>query len=192
MIGSLENGVAIANFLKDYAAATPIVIDPVMKASAGGNLSAAVEDLIGFYTEELCPLATVVTPNLEEAKLFGSSGASQSEQAISLLDILNCKAVVLKGGHSNDDTITDVLAVKSGRTPIEMSAPKIDCKNLHGTGCTLSSIMAAELAKGFSIKDAFITASVKMKDIIAKSSEYKLGSSDYGPLNIFNYHSSQS
>ena len=195
MVGSLENGIAIARCLKEYAATIPIVIDPVMKASSGGNLSASIETMVDFYKEELCPMATVVTPNLDEAGIFGASGDSQSEQAIFLLDILNCKAVVLKGGHSDNDAITDVLAIRlehNDTVTDTVTSPKIDCRNLHGTGCTFSSLMAADMAKGFSIKDAFRSASLTMKDIIAKSSGYSLGCSEYGPLNLFNYHTVQS
>lgn len=191
MLGSIENGMAVADFLREHAEGIPIVVDPVMKASAGGNLTRQIDEITEFYVNELCPLATIVTPNLGEAISLGGNGANQLELATSLLDVLKCKAIVLKGGHAKGNLLTDVLAMRTNCGCLEMksiSASKVDCHNLHGTGCTYSSILAAELAKGQSIEEAFQTASWLLKGFISESSGYSLGNSNYGPLNLFNYH----
>lgn len=191
MIGSLDNGIAIADFLKTKARGIPVVIDPVMKATAGGNLSADIADMASFYACTLSPLATVVTPNLNEAKIFGCYNEDPADAAKALLHKLRCTAVVLKDGHSEKNIITDVLAFSDGKGDVtvdRVSASKIECNNLHGTGCSYSSILAAELAKGISIKEAFRIASTDMKAIISRSGGYSLGQSPYGPLNMFDYH----
>lgn len=193
MIGSLENGRAIATFLKEYCRDIAIVIDPVMKASAGGTLSADKDHIIGFYVNDLFPLATIVTPNLEEAECFGAYKGDEAAKATLLLKKFKCRGVVLKGGHSAGNLITDTLAEYAADDVIVMhsvTASRENCRNLHGTGCTFSSILAAELAKGSNISEAFRTASWTLKGIISDSSGYSLGNSGYGPLNLFNYRTS--
>lgn len=193
MIGTLENGRVIASFLREYCQDIPIVIDPVVKASAGGDLSTDTGHIVDFYISELCPLATIVTPNLDEAKRFGANRGNEVETAHALLKILQCRSVVLKGGHSSEDMITDTLAERAADNSIltsSVTASKENCHNLHGTGCTFSSILAAELAKGRSISESFLSASWILKGIISDSSGYFLGKSEYGPLNIFNYQTS--
>ncbi|MBD5355941.1 MAG: hydroxymethylpyrimidine/phosphomethylpyrimidine kinase [Bacteroides sp.] len=195
MLGSLDNGFAVTEFLHKYAKAIPIVIDPVMMITAGNNIISDSGKLTDLYVNHLCPLATIVTPNLEEARILGASGTTQRELTASLLNILRCKAVILKGGHSKGNLVTDVLALTCQDSSIkfyEVTASKEYCKNLHGTGCTYSSIVAAELAKGYSIIDAFMTASWLMKSIINQSTYYHYHNSNYGPLNLFNYHTIQS
>lgn len=191
MLGSIDVGMAVAKFLKDYCGGIPIVIDPVIKASAGGNLTTEAEAMADFYKSELSPLASIVTPNLNEAKEFGVSDKMQEDIAIELLNTLKCRSVTLKGGHSEGDFITDTLAFHNEKGQVgvlALSASKIECRNLHGTGCTYSSILAAQLAKGSSIEEAFATAFWLMKGLISASSGYTLGDSAYGPLNLFNYH----
>lgn len=191
MLGSIGNGMAVADFLREHGEEIPIVVDPVMKASAGGALAQKADDIANFYANILCPLATVVTPNLDEAITLGGKGNTQEELATSLLGVLKCRAVVLKGGHANGNLLTDVLAIRRNHGYMEVmtvTASKVDCHNLHGTGCTYSSILAAELAKGRTIEEAFHTSSWLMKGFISESASYSLGNSLYGPLNLFNYH----
>lgn len=190
MLASLENGRIVSNFIRDNALDIPIVVDPVMKASVGGNLSEDADAMADFYMNELCQYATVVTPNLEEIEKFGCNAGDMKESARALLGKLRCKAVVVKGGHSKGDIITDVLATRDNCGDVifgTVTASRINCNNLHGTGCFFSSLMAAELAKGYDIHDAFLTSSWLMKSIISESRGYSLGESDYGPLNLFNY-----
>ncbi len=190
MLGSLEIGETVVAFLRDNAANIPIVVDPVMSATAGGNLTPNSKDIVSFYTDELSPVSTIVTPNIPEAERFGCLRDNPDDTAMALLYRLNCMAVVLKGGHSDGELLSDILAVKNqdGKNSIErVTASRIECHNLHGTGCTFSSMLAAELAKGNSITDAFHTSSWKMKTLIADSRGYSLGHSRYGPLNMFDY-----
>ena len=196
MIGSIQNGEIISSFIKSFDHEIPIVIDPVMSASSGGDLSsvASKDQMIKFYQEILFPQATVVTPNLTEADLFlnynnKEEKLSNHEKASLLLRILNCNSLILKGGHSESEIITDLLADRfdNAITILESSHPKLDCKNLHGSGCCYSSILASYLALGFPLHDAFIKTSKKISDIIAWSCDYSLGNSSYGPLNLNNY-----
>lgn len=190
MLGSIENGRTVVSFLRDYAKEIPIVVDPVMSATAGGHLSLNPSEIHDFYVHELCPLATVVTPNLQEVEKFGCRKDNIGSTAECLLDKLGCKAVVIKGGHSQDAIITDTLAMPGLPGSIIMhmvSSSRISCHNLHGTGCVYSSLLASEIAKGKDISEAFKITSWQMKAIISQSCDYKLGNADYGPLNLFDY-----
>lgn len=190
MLGSIENGRTVVDFLRNRAQDIPIVVDPVMSATVGGDLSINPSEILDLYVDELCPLATVVTPNLKEVDKFGCLKDKIGSTADSLLDKLGCKAVVIKGGHSEGGIITDTLAMTALPESIVLnivSASRIYCHNLHGTGCVYSSLLAAELAKGKEIAEAFRITSWQMKAIISQSSDYTLGNADYGPLNLFDY-----
>ncbi len=191
MLGSLENGKTVVEFIKKYGAGIPVVIDPVMKATSGGDLVEYNSAMKTFYMSELFPLATVVTPNLEEIRFFvPEDDITYKEIAASFLNNCSCHAVILKGGHSEEDLITDLLAFTdySGHISFrEVTTSRMKCNNLHGTGCVYSSIIASEIAKGKPLTEAFQITSFLMKSFIAESSGYRLGKSEYGPLNLFNY-----
>jgi hydroxymethylpyrimidine/phosphomethylpyrimidine kinase len=163
---------AVAEGLERHGA-TQIVLDPVMVAASGDRLLApkAVETL----RQCLIPKALIVTPNLPEAAaildepLAGDERAMQ-RQAERIL-ALGVKVVLIKGGHGAGAESTDILADASGirRFP----APRLETRHTHGTGCTLSSAIAAGLAKGLSVVDAvaagktFITAAIRASDQLA-------------------------
>lgn len=126
----------------------PLVVDPVMVATSGDILLA--EDAISAVRDEIIPLATVITPNLPEAAALLGTVAAVTEsdmigQARALLG-LGAKAVMLKGGHGAGDEAVDVLATTD--SVITLRRPRVVTANTHGTGCTLSAAIAANLAMG--------------------------------------------
>lgn len=182
LIGNEENLNIIADFLKDISPNIPIVIDPVLSITSQQNSqfndSATI---INGYLKELFPLASVVTPNLIELERLTGSSKINSQT----LKNLNTKAAVVKGGHSTGERIEDILLMPEER--IEMRHERINCKNLHGTGCCFSSFLASYLALGYTLKDAFTNTCSQVNQIISESCAYSLGDSNYGALNINGY-----
>jgi hydroxymethylpyrimidine/phosphomethylpyrimidine kinase len=183
MIASAEIADAVARSLSSRRG-MPIVVDPVMVAKGGASLleKQAVEAL----TRRLLPLASVLTPNLPEAAaLLGESEATDraamEDQATRLL-ALGPKAVLLKGGHLPGGQSPDVLATADGQRWFE--GVRVLTRNTHGTGCSLSSAIAAELGKGKPLADAvaaaksFIAGAVRMSDALSVGS-------GHGPLHHF-------
>jgi len=165
-----------------------IVLDPVMVAKSGDKL--LKDDAIDAMREELIPLATIITPNIPEASVLVNmeiNKKSDIENAgISILS-LGTKAVLIKGGHTNDVYSTDYLSIKNANGKIEQywfEEKRIETKNTHGTGCTLSSAIAAHLAKGFSIKESVELSKKYITEAIRSGAEYKLGKG-HGPVNHF-------
>lgn len=155
----------ISNFLRQNANNIPIVLDPVMISKSNDPL--LMPDSILALKEELLPLATVITPNLPEAlTLLGdrSNNMSQEELGLTLLDS-GIKAVLIKGGHYSDSESTDILFSNLGST--RFSSPRISSKNTHGTGCTLSAAITANLARGLNLIDSISLA----KKYISKAIE---------------------
>ena len=151
MVSSSEIVCVIADRLK-YHKAKNIVVDPVMVATSGSSLmkTDAVNTLIG----ELLPIATLITPNIPEAEVLSGLSIENKEDmqtvAKAISDKYNC-AVLLKGGHSINDANDLLYANGEYRW---FYGKRIDNPNTHGTGCTLSSAIASNLAKGFDIFDS--------------------------------------
>ncbi len=167
----------IAAALKKYKAGN-IVVDPVMVATSGAALMK--DEALEAMKEELIPLATVITPNIPEAQaLLGRKIGSESEieeAAKSLCEAHGC-SVLIKGGHGTNDA-NDYLYQKSGGTWLR--AERINNPNTHGTGCTLSSAIAANLAKGEDLIDAIRHAKEYLTGALAYGLDLGKGS---GPLN---------
>jgi len=151
MVASAELIHAIAERLKHYKAQN-VVIDPVMVATSGSALMK--NDALQTLVDELLPLATLVTPNIPEAQVLSGLNIETKEDMIiaakQIGDSYNC-AVVLKGGHSVNDA-NDLLYAEGEFRWFE--GRRIDNPNTHGTGCTLSSAIASNLAKGFSLAES--------------------------------------
>ena len=134
----------------------------------------------------LIPLATLVTPNLAEAaSLLGQPQAgSEFEMAMQAAQLkeAGAKAVLIKGGHSDGPTAIDILL--EGVEPLSFEAPRAETKNTHGTGCTLSAAIAAELAKGASLVAAVETAKAYVTEAIFAADELKIGQGS-GPVHHF-------
>ncbi|MAX00724.1 MAG: bifunctional hydroxymethylpyrimidine kinase/phosphomethylpyrimidine kinase [Sphingomonas sp.] len=155
MIGSFRTARALAERLAALPE-LPIIFDPVMVASSGARL--ADEASIAAF-ERLMQIATLTTPNLPElAALSGEATrtpAAQAKAARALADARGC-AVLVKGGHGEGDTVTDRLFGVDPEHPPEIAweDPRIDTDHHHGTGCTLSSAIATEMAKDWTLPQA--------------------------------------
>ena len=172
----------VAERLRRYAAEKEfiLIVDPVMYAKNGSAL--LEEKARGVLIREILPLATLVTPNLAEAgELTGfeiNSVGTMHEAAEKIFE-LGCKNVLIKGGHLHQDAI-DVLY--DGRRFSEYFAPRIQSVNTHGTGCTLSSAIAAFMARG----DDLPTAVAAAKEFVSAAIEaaFEVGSG-IGPVNPY-------
>ena len=168
----------IAERLTRYEA-TNIVVDPVMVATSGSKLIS--DDAIETLVERLLPLATVITPNIPEAEvLLGGetrirSEAAMEEAAQEIAETIGC-AVLVKGGHQTADA-NDLLCANGELTWFR--GKRIDNPNTHGTGCTLSSAIAANLAKGFGLAEAIERAKDYVSGALAAMLDLGAGS---GPM----------
>lgn len=181
MLHSPEIVLTVAEAIDRYAM-TNVVFDPVMVATSGAVLidNAALDVLV----RELFPRATVITPNLDEAALLVGRALTTSqdmEQAARALLDKGARAVLIKGGHLPGDTVIDLLVMKSGEK-FWMQAPRIHSPNTHGTGCTLSSAMAAHLALGASLVEAVQHARVFVREALQAGAQVRNGKGS-GPLN---------
>lgn len=151
MVSSAELIQVIADKLTEYDAKN-IVVDPVMVATSGARLIS--EDAIAVLKEKLLPLALLSTPNIPEAEVLSGmeihSPEDMEKAAGRIYDEFSC-AVLLKGGHDLNDA-NDLLCTGDGLRWFK--GKRIDNPNTHGTGCTLSSAIAANLAKGMSLEDS--------------------------------------
>ena len=164
--------------------AQKIVLDPVMVTTSGHLLLSknAVESL----KRDLLPVADIITPNLHEAAvLLGADVAvsrSEMEHQAKRLLALGARAVLLKGGHFDEPTADDLYLGSDDER--WFSAPRIPTRNTHGTGCTLSSAIAAGLARGNSIKTSIETAKHYLTQAIAHADDLSIGQGP-GPVHHF-------
>jgi hydroxymethylpyrimidine/phosphomethylpyrimidine kinase len=160
----------------------PLVVDPVMVATSGDML--LQPDAVDTVRRELLPLADIITPNLPEAaRLLGqpvaNDVAEMEAQARALL-ALGPKAVLLKGGHGEGSEAVDILLIRDG-VPVRLVLPRVDTRNTHGTGCTLSAAIVAGLALGESLQDAVAFAKYFVHAALVAGRELKIGSGS-GPI----------
>jgi hydroxymethylpyrimidine/phosphomethylpyrimidine kinase len=161
---------------------TRVVLDPVMIATSGAKL---IDDsAIDVLVRELFPLATVVTPNLDEAALLvGQALASEADMEAAGRQLMErgARAVLVKGGHLAGDTVSDLLLAR-GAPPLWLRAPRIPSANTHGTGCTLSSAIASQLALGADLPEAVERAREFVRGALAAGAAVRTGGGS-GPLN---------
>ncbi|HWE05382.1 MAG TPA: bifunctional hydroxymethylpyrimidine kinase/phosphomethylpyrimidine kinase [Rhizomicrobium sp.] len=150
MLSSAKVVKAVAAALAKRARKIPIVLDPVMVSTSGHSLLAT--NAVAAMTKELFPLATLVTPNIPEAKALAhlkGTKRNDAEAAARKLIAMGAGAALIKGGHATRSTIDDVMVWKGG---VEVYAfPRIKTKHTHGTGCTLATAIACGLAQGLSL-----------------------------------------
>ena len=167
----------IAGKLRQYGARN-VVVDPVMVATSGARLIS--EDAIGTLTAELLPLATVITPNIPEAEVLAGrpirTAADMEEAAREIGGRLGC-AVLCKGGHQLNDANDFLWREGGGKW---FNGRRIDNPNTHGTGCTLSSAIAANLAKGATLDEAVARAKTYLSGALAAMLDLGRGR---GPMN---------
>jgi hydroxymethylpyrimidine/phosphomethylpyrimidine kinase len=159
-----------------------VVLDPVMVATSGDRLIAS--ETVQVLVRELFPRATLITPNLDEAVLLLGreiSEASALETAGRDLLAMGAQAVLLKGGHLPGEDVVDLL-VQPDNPPERLSSRRIQSRNVHGTGCTLSSAIAAHLALGLGLSEAVHCARQFIVQAIAHGAEITTGHG-HGPLN---------
>ena len=167
----------IAETLRDYDAKN-VVVDPVMVATSGSAL--LKNDAVETLTKELLPIATLVTPNIPEAQVLSGLTIETKEDMVSAAkqigDSYHC-AVLLKGGHSINDA-NDLLYANGEMVWFE--GKRIDNPNTHGTGCTLSSAIASNLAKGYTLAESVQKAKDYISGALAAMLDLGKGS---GPMN---------
>ena len=179
-IGMVSDGTlirVIADRLTHYEA-EHIVLDPVMVATSGARL--IEEKAVETLTDLLIPLAEVITPNIPEAEVLSGltirTEADMRAAAASIAETFGC-SVLLKGGHSHNDA-NDLLYERG--TAAWFRGRRIDTHNTHGTGCTLSSAIAANLAKGFDLHESVCRAKEYVSGALAAMLDLGRGS---GPMN---------
>lgn len=178
MLFSAEIMEAIVPLLRKVS--FPLVVDPVCVSQSGHRLLR--EDAIGALRTLVLPLATLVTPNRPEAEtLAGMDIDSEDDvrEAVTRILDMGSKAVLLKGGHFDGDVMVDWLGMP-GQEPIPLKHARVRTHNAHGTGCTLSSAIAAYLARGERLEDAVIRGKKYLLQALEQS--FELGHGD-GPTN---------
>ncbi|MGE6784165.1 bifunctional hydroxymethylpyrimidine kinase/phosphomethylpyrimidine kinase [Ensifer adhaerens] len=184
MVSRRETIAVIAAGLKRYDRLA--VIDPVMVATSGDHLMRP--DAIAMLKEELLPLALVLTPNLPEAALLTGRAIAETETEIArqaeMLLKLGARSVLMKGGHAKSKDATDVLFGEGD--VLNLSRPRIETRNDHGTGCTLSAAIAAGLAKGKPIDEAVVAAKAYLHAALAAADDLAVGQG-HGPVHHFHH-----
>ena len=188
MVGNAEAVKVIAEALKEHELKN-IVVDPVLVASSGSSLSGSQRETIDAFFSELFPLGDLITPNIPEAvDLLGIAEGFEDPglMAVRLLGCSGAKAVLVKGGHGVKEECRDYLLMKTpeGIKADEFTAPRIETKNTHGTGCTLSTAIACGLAEGLSIPEAVKKAKIFISKALEAGRAKHLGHGT-GPLDFF-------
>ena len=188
-IGMLHNSDvinAVADKLNRYAP-KHIVLDPVMISTSGCRL--IDENATAVLTSRLLPIADIVTPNKYEAEYLAKISIDSKEhllEAGNRLLSLGAKSVLIKGGHFDDKKMTDYYFYSKTELPLQFHSHLISTNNTHGTGCTLSSAIAAFLAIYDNMPKAIQSAKEYLTEALSSGSTVKIGSG-HGPVNhLFN------
>ena len=183
MVAQLATIEAIAASLMRWSP-KHVVLDPVLIATSGDRLLAA--DAVESLRTQLIPRASLITPNLPEAAALLDEPVASSEAAIARqgqrLLAMGCPAVLIKGGHAQGSESIDYLV--SGNGTLALPAPRIATKNTHGTGCSLSSAIAAGLARGDDLETAIRNAKAWISAAIAAADRLGVGHG-HGPIHHF-------
>lgn len=159
-----------------------VVFDPVMVATSGAVL--INQDAMAVLVKEMFPRAAIITPNLDEAALLvGKAITTEAEMEAAASELLaqGAGAVLLKGGHLAGETVSDLL-LQAGGEKAWMRAQRISTSNLHGTGCTLSSAIAAHMAMGKPLVNAVQSARIFVRGALEAGAQIRTGHGS-GPLN---------
>lgn len=187
MLSNVQVAAVVADALERYS--IPIILDPVMVSSSGHRLlSAEAQEVL---KERLLPMAQLVTPNIPEMEALSDMPLltiSDKYNAAKHLLSLGVQSVLLKGGHEEGEVKVDILYQKSpqGIVTCSFSSDTLNTRNIHGTGCTLSSAIAAYMARGLDLKDAVSSAKIYISEAIKAGADISVGKG-YGPVNhLFN------
>ena len=184
MLYSAELIEAVAQALKKQGA-QKIVLDPVMVAQSGDKL--LQDDAIEAIKENLMPLADVVTPNIPEASVLTGRSLNRREDIESAAETLakyGSRSILIKGGHGDERKSTDLLFLAGENRFVSLEADRIETRNNHGTGCTLSSAIASYMAKGNDVEKSVQMAKEFMNHAIAAGAAYRIGHG-HGPVHHF-------
>ncbi|HLJ01522.1 MAG TPA: bifunctional hydroxymethylpyrimidine kinase/phosphomethylpyrimidine kinase [Bradyrhizobium sp.] len=183
MVAQLSTVAVIASALARHKV-PHVVLDPVMVATSGASLLSA--DAVAGLRRELFPHVELITPNLPEAAALLGEGLATDEAAIAVqgekLIAMGARAVLIKGGHGEGAQSIDYLF--RGDDVIALAAPRVATKNTHGTGCSLSSAIAANLAKGETLEAAVRGAKAWITEAIAAADRMSVGHG-HGPIHHF-------
>ncbi len=184
MVYSADTIRAIKQTLSKYCY-KKLVLDPVMVSTSGSELLS--KNAIQVLKDELIPFADVVTPNIPEAELLtGSTITNLEDRKKAALHIaaLGCPTVLIKGGHTTDNTVIDTIYFKETDEFAHIDSKWIDTPNKHGTGCTLSSAITAVLAYNIDERTAINVAKKYTDGAIEAGSQYQIGKG-HGPVHHF-------
>ncbi|MBO7315474.1 MAG: bifunctional hydroxymethylpyrimidine kinase/phosphomethylpyrimidine kinase [Alistipes sp.] len=187
MLANKEVAMVVADALSRYN--IPTILDPVMVSSSGHRLLSL--DAQEVVKERLLPLSTLVTPNIPEMEALTAMSLTTAEEKLSAAQYLlslGAQAILLKGGHEEGDTKCDTLYELDGRNiaQLHLSTPTVATKNIHGTGCTLSSAIAAFMARGLALREAVQEAKNYITEAILSGADIAIGNG-FGPVNhLFN------
>ena len=180
MLCNVEVAEAVTERLEYYRCPN-LIVDPVMISSSGTPLLS--DDAVELIVKRIFPIATLVTPNLNEARAI--TGEIEPDLQARVLFDLGCRNVLLKRGDSADrDNKTDILYLDHGEKRINLRADAIDTVNSHGTGCTLSSAIASYLAMGYEITEAVRAAKLYITRTLESGASITIGHG-CGPVNHF-------
>jgi hydroxymethylpyrimidine/phosphomethylpyrimidine kinase len=189
MLHSREVIAAVTERLVHHRAPN-IVVDPVMVSTGGDKL--LQDDAVDALKTLLFPIADIITPNFPEAAMLLnqpveallSADSSQLETACKHLSAFGPRAVVLKGGHGKSHRMLDLLYTAKDARIRRFESDRIDTRNTHGTGCTLSAAIAAHLAKGLSLDESVVQAKAYITGALEAGAGYQLGNG-HGPVHHF-------
>ncbi len=185
MLGSADAVIAVSGLLRELQGKPPVIVDTVLASS--GGIALVPLKAIPIMKEELFPLASLITPNLPEAamlaglKLPPATQEAIEETAVKLLET-GAASVLIKGGHGEGEECRDCLYIDNRF--VWFSSKKIVTGNTHGTGCTLSSAIAAFMARGEDTEGAVKRAKEYLDGALQAGARYRLGSGS-GPLHHF-------
>lgn len=177
----------VLSTLREYPDIRRIVLDPVMVATSGDPL--LQPEAVATLRDELVPYARVITPNLPEASLLLGETVDHQDQledaARALSHLTDAKvSVMLKAGHLENDSLIDIFYNAETDRSQRLASPRVNTVNTHGTGCTLSSAIAAYLAKGADLDNAARLAKEYIAAAIAAGAAYEIGHG-HGPVHHF-------
>ena len=184
MLHSAEVVNVVADKIEQYKIKN-VVLDPVMVSTSGHRL--IEEQAVEVLKLRLVPLARVITPNIPEAEILAGvkiTSEAQFAEVARMLSNGGKNSVLLKAGHLSEDILTDYLYNAEDDTFTTLPSARVDTKNTHGTGCTLSSALAAALARGFSLTEAAKMAKHYIEQAIISGAEYTIGNG-FGAVDHF-------
>lgn len=184
MLHSSEVVILVAEMIEKYGI-TNVVLDPVMVSTSGHRL--IEEDAVEVIKSRLLPLARVITPNVPEAEILAGykiTGEDEFEAIARRLSDNGNVSVLMKAGHLSGDSLVDYFYNAEDDTITRLQSKRVQTKNTHGTGCTLSSAFAAALAKGEGLTMAATSAKRYIEQAIISGAAYEIGGG-HGPVNHF-------